>query len=144
MVHALQKIHELLEPGGILVDLHPIADMPKIDVRIGTQEHLVGWLRESKGREQYTQADDAISQAVEAGLFLNARSEEFTYHIYADEVSELVRYMDESWTDAITDDVMFQRATELMRSAESDQEVGAHEIVRISRLVKLQPVRGSS
>ena len=135
MVHALHKIHGMLKPGGMLIDMRPLPELPKVDVRIETQEHLVGWLRETGGREQYVQAEDAISKTVEDGLYLNSRTEQFTYHVYADAVSELVCYLEETWTDAITDDIMFQRASELMRSAVSDKEVGLHEVVRITRLI---------
>ncbi len=134
MVHALEKIHGLLAPGGFLIDLHPTPDLPRIDIRIGQQEFLIGWLRETNERLEYEQAEDAMFQSRENGWFVIERSEDFVYDLYADSVSELVCYLDETWSDAITDDPIFQRAEELMHSAEVDQEIGLHETVRISRL----------
>ena len=53
MVHALEKIHRLLKPGGWLIDIHPTSEPASIEVRVGERTLPAGWLRETDDYAEY-------------------------------------------------------------------------------------------
>jgi hypothetical protein len=134
MVHALEVIHNLLEPGGWLLDIHPSGDPPRIEVRLGDRNHLAGWMRESDDYIEYAQADQALAEVVECGLFTLEKSGTFPFNTYADSIDELRSYLAETWQDAIVDDQVARRVEDLLRSLEADKEVVLREVVKISHL----------
>ena len=119
MVHALEKAHELLQPEGVLVDIHPSGEPPPIVVRLGKESYLAGWLREEDDYVEYAQADAALET-------------------HATAVVELREFLARTWEDAIIDDGVAQRATDLLQSAPTaDKEVVLQERIRIGRYRKL-------
>lgn len=134
MVHALEKIYELLQPDGALIDIHPTGEPPPIEVRIGDQVTCVGWLKESDDFIEYGQADAALAQVVERGLFNVERESTFLYATYAGSVSELREYLAREWKDAILDEASAARAEELLSTSEPDHELALRERIRIARL----------
>ncbi len=134
MVHALEKIHQLLEPDGRLLDLHPTGDPPPIGVRIGQQTTLVGWMQETDGFIEYAQASDALAQVIRRGLFAIEREGTFEFVTYADSVFEWREYLAKEWKDAILDAAIAARAEELLSAPGPDRALILREQVRIARL----------
>ena len=134
MVHALEKIHQLLEPNGRLIDIHPTGDPPPIGVRIGQQTIAVGWMNETDDFIEYAQASEALAQVVRRGLFVVEREGTFEFVSYADSVSEWREYLAKEWKDAILDAAAAAKAEELLSVPESDRELILREQVRIARL----------
>ncbi len=128
MVHALEKVHSLLKPGGELIDIHPLFDPPAFEVRVGAKKFPVGWLRETDDYEEYELADEALAEVVKRGLFALERQGIFSFVTHADTAAELKQYLIENWSDAIIDEVIFAQAAELFNSIERDKEM----ILRVS------------
>ena len=139
MVHALEKIHQLLEPEGRLMDIHPTGDPPPIGVRIGQQTMAVGWMKETDDFIEYAQASEALAQVIRRGLFAVEREGTFEFVTYADSVSEWREYLAKEWKDAILDAVVAAKAEELLSVPGPDRELILREQVRIARLKPLQP-----
>jgi hypothetical protein len=137
MVHALEIIHTLLEPAGILVDIHPSSDPPPIEVRLRNRYDLAGWLKETDDYIEYTQADQAIEAVLRRGLFALEQKGTFTFNTYAPSLAELREYLAETWQDALIDDQVAGRVEQLLQSPETDKEVVLREVVQISRLRSL-------
>ncbi len=137
MVHALEIIHKLLEPGGFLLDVHPSSDPPPIEVRLGKRYYLAGWLKETDDYIEYIQADQALVAVVQRGLFALEKKGAFPFNTYAGSIEELRSYLAEAWQDAIVDDQVAGRVEELVQSPEADKEVVLRELVQISRLHRL-------
>jgi hypothetical protein len=137
MVHALEKAHQLLVPGGLMVDIHPSGQPPPIVVRLGEETHLAGWLREEDDYVEYAQADAALNEVVVRGLFRREARSRFTFTTHAATVAELRDFLARTWEDAIIDDGVALRATELLQSAAvADKEVILREPIKIARLGK--------
>ncbi len=86
MVHALEKIHELLEPDGRLIDIHPSGEPPPIEVRVGQQVTVVGWMKETDDFVEYAQASAALSEAIERGWLDVERKGMFEFVTHADSI----------------------------------------------------------
>jgi hypothetical protein len=134
MVHALEKIHQLLELDGRLIDIHPTGDPPPIKVRIGQQTMSVGWMKETDDFVEYGQASDALAQVVGRGLFTVEREGTFEFVTCADSVSEWHEYLAKEWKDAILDAAVAAKAEELLSMPGPDREMILCEQVRIARL----------
>jgi hypothetical protein len=93
MVHALEEIHRLLSPGGLLVDIHPVPEMTLIRVydhgEVLFEERLV-----DTGDEDIIQAERALAEVVDRGLFVVGRSNEFDFQTYASSSGELQNYLE--------------------------------------------------
>ncbi len=136
MVHALEQIHDLLEPGGYLIDIHPTGEPVKFISLLDGYEHFIGDLQETDDYIEYQQADEAIEAVVAKGLFQVGESEEFEFHTYANSFEELKTFLEENWSDAvITDDV---KANARML----DKEHGEHTMFlrEQARVTVLKPV----
>jgi hypothetical protein len=134
MVHALEKIHDLLSPTGVLVDIHPSAEPPSILVRVAGAIHEAGWLRETDEYIEYEQADQALAQVIERGLFRLERRGVFRFTTHAPSLEDLRRHLEEEWQDAFIEDSTARWVEELLGSRERDKEILLRESVQIARL----------
>ena len=134
MVHALEKIGALLQPEGKLIDIHPSGEPPPIEVRVGQRATVVGWMKETDDFIEYAQASAALSQAIERGWFNAERKGVFEFVTCADSVAELREYLAKEWKDAILEETVIARATELLNTPERDTALTVREQIRIARL----------
>ena len=134
MVHALEKIHSLLKPGGVLIDIHPTGEPASIEIRIRDRSMPAGWLQETNDYVEYEWADEALNRIVRSGLFTVERQSTFTFNTYTASIAELRDHLAEAWKDAILDGVTAARAEELLSTIERDKEVIVRESVYIARL----------
>ena len=136
MVRALEKVHRLIKPGGILIDIHPSTHIASIEIRLRDRFVSAGWVHETDDYIEYEWADQAVAAAVDRGLFVLERSSTFSFVWYADTLADLQKYLTEEWKDAFIDAVTFMRAEELMSGIEPDKEVLVRETIQIARLIK--------
>ena len=134
MVHALEQVHFLLKPDGVLIDIHPIGEPPPIEVRIGEEIHTVGWVREADDYCEYVAATNALETAVSRNLYTWQKQGTFTYTVYTDTILDLCNHLAETWTDAIVDEDVIRRTQDLMQTPEPDKEVILREVIKIGRL----------
>ncbi|HEY6074870.1 MAG TPA: hypothetical protein VIV15_16190, partial [Anaerolineales bacterium] len=83
MVHALEEIHRLLKPAGVLIDLHPVVESLPIEVHQGEKIDLAGFVTVRQWCIDYQQADHALAEIVQRGLFAIEREgtfDSFTYY----------------------------------------------------------------
>jgi hypothetical protein len=134
MVHALERIHALLEPDGRLIDIHPSGEPPPVEVCVGQQTTVIGWMKETDDFIEYAQASAALSQVIERGWFDVERKGTFEFATHADSISDLREYLAKEWKDAILDEAVVVRAEELLSVLEHNKELIVREQVRIARL----------
>ena len=137
MVHALEKISQLLKPDGILLDIHPTNEPAAIAVRLREQPVLAGWVNESDDYVEYEWADEAINTVVNSGLFEQEQSGTFEFVWHADSMKDLRACLAEEWKDAIIDDVTAMRVEELLQSHVRDKEILLSEAIGIARYRRL-------
>jgi hypothetical protein len=145
MVHALEEIRRLLKPTGTLIDIHPVAKPSPIEIHQGRKIDLVGYLSVHQWCIDYQQADNALSEITQRGLFATEREEEFdslTYYPSAAEMrTSLKESIDKFARDAQSADeavphaeALAAQAEELMRATVSGAELIVRESTHISRL----------
>jgi hypothetical protein len=134
MGHALEQIHYLLKPDGILIDIHPTPEPPPIDVRLGNDIQTVGWVREVDDYCEYVAADEALETAVTRNLYAWQKQSTFAFTTYADTIFDLRDHLAETWTDAIIDNDVIRRALDLMQTPDPNKEVILREVIKIARL----------
>ena len=143
MVHALEEIRRLLRPGSSLIDIHPVLEAPLVKVYQGDRV----WFSEpSPGydyEEDMRQAEAALAQVVQRGLFVTERSGEFDFLVYASSVAELNDFMVKAsaFHDSPADEAaaareaeLAARVEEIMQAAGKGAQVVYHEKARIARL----------
>lgn len=133
MVHALEKIRQLLKPGGLLLDIHPTNEPATIAVRLREQIIPAGWINESDDYVEYEWADEAVKAAVDNRLFIQEQRGTFKFVWHADSMNDLRAYLAEEWKDAIIDDVTAMRIEELLTLPVPDKEILVSEAIGIAR-----------
>jgi hypothetical protein len=137
MVHALETIHRLLKPDGLLIDIHPTSEPASIEVRSGPYTTLAGWVQEPDDYAEYDLADAALARVVAGGLFRVERQGVFEFVWHADTLDDLRAFMAEDWKEATIDDITAGRIEERMSTPERDKEIVVRESIRIARLKPL-------
>ena len=134
MVHALARIHSLLRPTGLLVDIHPTPEPPVIQVRVGKQIHAAGWLREADDYVEYEEADRAIDEVIELGTFVLEQQGRFDFTTHAGTLKDLQDHLEAEWKEAFIEDTTLLAIEDFLRTRQRDKEILLRESVRISRL----------
>jgi hypothetical protein len=133
MVHALEKIQLLLQPNGLLLDIHPTNEPAALAVRLREQLIPAGWVNETDDYVEYEWADEALQRVVDSERFALERVGTFEFVWHADSMADLRAYLAEEWKDAIIDDVTAMRVEELLKLPVYDKEILVSEAIRIAR-----------
>ena len=141
MVHALTEIHRLLEPSGILIDIHPLPRPGLFEVR---RDDAVLFSRTELdfSPEPFRQAQHALDEVVRQGLFTLERVREFDFFVFGSSVSELSAYLEEQDEFEGEPDAEFQKRREELDSAlqealleaGAEAKVAAHVVATVSSL----------
>jgi ubiquinone/menaquinone biosynthesis C-methylase UbiE len=145
MVHALEEIHRLLRPAGALIDIHPVSESSPIEIHESGRIDLVGYLSVRQWCIDFQQADNALIEIAQRGLFAvehEGMFDSFTYYGSAAEMrTSLKESIDKFARDARSAgeavphvEALAARAEELMRAAGSRAELRVRERTHISRL----------
>jgi hypothetical protein len=138
MVHALEEVHRLLKPGGVAVDIHPIPELPLLEVYRGSSR-LFSQAIPDEPVENTQQADDALARAVQRGWFVLERRARFEHLLYAGSVKELRDHHVESGEDGgeapcAQVEALYARADRILRYAGPTAEVAVRVKATITRL----------
>jgi hypothetical protein len=132
MVDALRRVHRLLRPGGAVIDLHPSARVPTVEV----DGAVVGPVDAADAPLRHAAAGVALAGAIDERLFGIERSLEFEFFTYGDSIDELREYIEDNWRAAKIDDAVVARARQATRAAPAARP-RVREIVYATRLVRL-------
>ena len=98
MVHALRESWRVLRPGGVLLDLRPIARQAPIELVDGDETVPLCQLDGSKGEPSDAACERALDEVASEGLFTLERTVRFEFAIYWDSVRALTDFVEESST----------------------------------------------
>ena len=136
MVHALEQIHTLLNPGGYLIDIHPNGELVEFLYPQDEGEQFIGYMQETDDYIEYHQANDALEATVVTGLFEVVKSGEFEFLTHADSFDELKTFLEENWSDSIITEDVIANARRL-EEEHGKRKVLLREQVRIGLLKAL-------
>lgn len=145
MVHALEEIHRLLKPDGILIDIHPVSEPSPIEIHRNGHIELVGNLEVRQWCIDFEQADNALKEIVQRGMFMVEQKGTFDTLTYYDSTEEMGTALKESIHkyvregEPVDEEVeqvktLAARAEELLKAADSGVELVLRERDHISRL----------
>ena len=148
MVHALEEIHDLLKPNGILIDIHPDIEAQRIEIHQNSRI-LFAESRQwpAEDREVIKLADEALVMVVQRGLFASEGTIEFDDLSYCSSAAELRNQLSKpSGIHTTTKDEiemaleadLIARVEAFLQTAGSGAEVAIREHARITRL---KPIR---
>lgn len=142
-MHALETIYGLIIPGGWLIDIHPRGLPTPLYALDEKKEVLLGHVQEADEFIEYRQADQAIQNVISRKLFGLIVEEVLSYSTYASSLEELSEHLKESWSDAILEDSIWQKAEQLGVAKASPlpaaiQRIRMVEQIGIGALIPLQ------
>jgi len=136
MVHALEEVHRLLKPDGCLIEIHPILVNPLVKVFAGSTALFAGPYPGFDYQEDLRQAENALLQSVQGGLFTLQRSREFDFLTYGSSITELQDFWEEPAESREAE--LYTQVEEVMQAAGQGVKVALHEKARISKLLPMQ------
>ena len=136
MVDALRRAHRTVAPDGIVVDLHPNASPPVVE--IGNRP--TGHVDVDDGAHRHAAADAAIATVLREGLFAIERVAQFAFHTYADTIDELRDYIEENWRDARFDGITVSRTREAARERPGERPRAREQVILTVMRPRSQPV----
>jgi len=134
MVHALKQAHALLQPGGLLLDIHDLPVPHAIEVRSAGIAHKAGWLLDRVDFVNERSAWNALAQVVSEGLFTLEDEREFTFSVYIDDPPEFQKWLADRWDTAYLPEKTIQRLADLFQQAGQNARVVLQVPARMSRL----------
>jgi hypothetical protein len=145
MVHALEEIHRLLKPTGALIDIHPVAESSPIEIHQGEKTDLAGYWSVRQWCIDYQQADNALTEITQRGLFAVEREGVFDSLTHYANVEEMRTALKEAVAKFARDaqsvdeavpnvEALVALAEELMRAAVNRVELIVREPTHICRL----------
>jgi hypothetical protein len=86
-VHALRHVHELVAPGGTLIDLHPMTE-EQVEAGDGT---VIGVIEEPEFVTTHLpNAEMRLQEAIRDGLYVLEQETEFDFLQHFDEAEDLI------------------------------------------------------
>ena len=138
MVHALEKCHTLLKPGGCLVDIHALTNPPLFEIQ--SEDGLInaGPLLDSSNFERYRQAFEAIETVADSHLFSLDFKKSAGYQIHIDSYKSFQDWLADQWDTSY----LSKKTEEMIKSAMSESG-GAAEII-VSKNAQVTVLRAES
>ena len=139
MVHALNEIHRVLFPNGILIDLRPVMDRWRIEVVSARETRETGRVTDFDiGLADDIAATRSMAQA-EANDWFTREQEDFFSYIYSwDTPKDMEEWLEEEWNDYIG---LEEEARQSTRSAwalaDGDAQVRLKVKMLITRWMKV-------
>ena len=132
MVHALETIHGLLKPNGILIDMRPKGIPAEFRGHRDNESMPLGQIDETDAFIEYRQAAEAMEKAVDKKLFRLQVSGEYDFVIHADSFEEMKAYLTVEWTDAIIHPEIESKALEMKA-----EKISLHDFIHIGIMARL-------
>lgn len=134
MVHALEQTHKVLQPNGLLINVHDLPTPHMIKVQLPETVHKVGWLMDREDFENERLSFNALAQVVADRDFILEDEQDFGYNIYVDGLNELKEWLAEWWASAILSESIIQRIEELTRDASRSTRIVLKVQARMTKL----------
>lgn len=135
-MNAVERMWAALRPGGLLLDIRPATEHPRVEIQRGERVVTIGRIDDSYRIGTLLVADTAVQMVVDAGQFAWERDERFTFVYHVESVDAWLAYMAEHWSSAVIAPDMIVRAREALPS----RAEGELRILRTIRATRLRHV----
>lgn len=112
MVHALNEIHRVLVPDGVLIDLRPMLDNWHVEVASAREVRETGRVQDFPiGLADDAAANKAVAEAESNGWFKRESEEFFPLYYSWDTANEIEEWIHDEWENFIGLDEETKRST---------------------------------
>ena len=132
-MHALESVRKILRPGGLLINVHDLPLSHVIEAESDQRFTKVGWLLDKEDYIAERSAFNALTQAVERGLFVLDDEEEFKFNIHLDGLHELEDLLADNWQSSMIPERTLLRIKEFGKSAPA--KIVLHVPTRMTKLI---------
>ncbi len=137
MVHALKHAHSMLQPEGLLFNVHDIPVHHVVEVHSAQSVNKAGWLMDSTDFDNERFAFNALAQVVLEHYFMLVDERDFNVNIHVDNMQELQEWLAERWETAVIPESTIQRVDDILRQVEQP----AHVVLKVpTRMTKLRAI----
>ncbi len=137
MVHALEIVHRLLKPGGIILNVHDLAESSPMDVRGDGRTVHVGELGDDSDYALLHYADDALDRVVKTGLFSMGVRVTFAYETHMDSLETFNDWYAGTWASTTFSEADHARLDAAVNTVRGEMMIIIHRIARMTRLGKV-------
>ena len=141
----LEEIHRLLKPNGFLIDTHPVPEHSSVEIHQNGKIDLVGQLEVSQWSLDFREADKALDEIVQRGVFSVEQKGTFDTLTYYDSAAEMNTALKESILKYVREgepvdeevshvEMLAGLAEELLKTANGEAKLVLREPDHISRL----------
>jgi len=145
MVHAFKEIHRLLKSDGFLIDIHPVAVHSSVEIHKNGKIDLVGQLEVSQWCVDFQEADKALDEIIQRGIFTVEQKVMFETLTYYDSAPEMGTALKQSILKYVREgepvdeevshvEILAAQADELLHAADGEAKLVLREPDHISRL----------
>ena len=132
-MNAVERMWAALRPGGLLLDIRPATEHPRVEIQRGERVVTIGRIDDSYRIGTLLVADTAVQMVVDAGQFAWERDERFTFVYHVESVDAWLAYMAEHWSSAIISAEVIARACDALPPG-VEGEVRIPRIIHATRL----------
>ena len=139
MVHALEEVRRVLVPGGVLIDLRPLADRWRVEVISAGGMQETGRVDDLPGQiHGDVAANRSMKEAEGRGWFRREAEELFPFFYSWDMPSEMEEFVEEDWGGFIElGDEARMKTRSAWAIADADSRVRIRVNILITRWRKL-------
>jgi hypothetical protein len=137
MVHALETVHSLIKPGGLLIDIHPGLEKALVEVRANGKDYFLDVVEETDDYVEYQQAGDALAQVVDRRFFTFEEAGKFLFIIHAESMEEMRVFLAENWKDSVINESVDGKARDYLSKAVESFEILVREEILITRYMRI-------
>lgn len=142
MVHALDEIRRVLVPGGILIDIRPLADRWCVEVESAREVKETARVDDLPEQVNADVASNAAMQEAEArGWFRREREEFFPFFYSWDTPGEMEEFIAEEWSDFVG---LSEKARQATRAAWATGDADSRVRVRVKILITKWRLQGAN
>ena len=116
-MHVLRQLHKALRPRGVLLDIHPQPEHPRVGIVHGRQVTPVGALDWTEDIREIRDARKRLASVQRAGLFRTEKRRVFTMRMYHDSVDAWLEFRHDRGATSIVPAHVLRAARREMRSA---------------------------
>lgn len=135
MVHALRKIHTLLSPDGVLVNIQPVGEPRPIEIRDGPDRYRAGRVQHRQNFANHKAAQQAVQDVLEQDLYRLARAFTFSFQYHAPTYAQLERWLREEVSNAVIPEATAARARELWQQSGPQRSAVLRDEILVMRLI---------
>jgi hypothetical protein len=139
MVHALEQIHGVLRPGGVVADLRPDRfasprqprpHLPNIYWASDRRERHQGVLdKMPENLRKHRAATRAVKQVLQRGIFLLKRTEQFPFRYHFQNLGVFERFLKTVWKESFLRPHVYRRLQSVQKRS------------RAGHIVVIEPLR---